>query len=101
MTRQNTVSQTQYIIVKDNSVIKVSTGPPTQDQQNFVRTSKNFFQFFLRTTVLPWSVAPRFIVNLVYRQNSHLSRFPPIKNTLLYCQTQLLSSATGFQTQKS
>jgi hypothetical protein len=52
MTRQNTVSQTQYIIVKHNSVIKVSTGPPTQDQQNFVRTSKKIFQFFLRTTVL-------------------------------------------------
>ena len=25
----------------------------------------------------------------------------PIKNTLLYCQTQLPPSATGFQTQKS
>ena len=39
---------------------------------------------------------PRFIANLAYRQNSRLSRFPP-----LYCQTQLPPSATGFQTQKS
>ena len=86
MTRQNTVSQ--YIIVKHNSVIKMSTGPPTQDQQNFVRTSKFFFQFFLRTTVLPRSVAPRFIANLVYRQNSHLSRFPSLK---IPCYTAKLS----------
>jgi hypothetical protein len=30
-------------------------------------------------TVLPWSIAPHFIANLAYRQNSHLSRFPPLK----------------------
>ena len=30
-------------------------------------------------TVLPRSIAPRFIVNLAYRQNSRLSRFPPLK----------------------
>ena len=38
---------------------------------------------------------PRFIANLAYRQNSRLSRFPP-----LYCQTQLPPSATGFQKHK-
>jgi hypothetical protein len=111
-------------------------------------------------TVLPRSIAPRFIANLAYHQNSRLSRFPllkypvilwqliklqilirikstnvitrkvntgnysnqnnwspipqsrlspkfssvpisSIKNTPLYCQTQLPPSATGFQTQKS
>ena len=30
-------------------------------------------------TVLPRSIAPRFIANLAYRQNSRLSRFPPLK----------------------
>ena len=30
-------------------------------------------------TVLPQSIAPRFIANLAYRQNSRLSRFPPLK----------------------
>ena len=30
-------------------------------------------------TVLPLSIAPRFIANLAYRQNSRLSRFPPLK----------------------
>ena len=38
-----------------------------------------------KTTVLPRSIAPRFIANLAYRQNSRLSRFPPIKDTPLYC----------------
>ena len=52
-------------------------------------------------TVLPRSIVSRFIANLAYRQNSRLSGFPPIKNTLLYFQTQLPPSATGFQTQKS
>jgi len=47
------------------------------------------------------TVLPRFIANLAHRQNSRLSRFPPIKNTPLYCQTQLPPSATGFQIQKS
>ena len=51
-------------------------------------------------TVLPRSIAPRFIANLAYRQNSRLP-ISPIKNTPLYCQTQLPPSATGFQTQKS
>jgi hypothetical protein len=32
-----------------------------------------------RYTVLPRSIAPRFIANLTYRQNSRLSRFPPLK----------------------
>ena len=41
-----------------------------------------------------------------YRQPRLLTKFSsvpisPIKNTLLYCQTQLPPSATGFQTQKS
>jgi hypothetical protein len=31
------------------------------------------------TTVLPRSIAPRFIANLAYRPNSRLSRFPPLK----------------------
>jgi hypothetical protein len=30
-------------------------------------------------TVLPRSIAPRFISNLAYRQNSCLSRFPPLE----------------------
>jgi hypothetical protein len=30
-------------------------------------------------TVLPRSIAPRFIANLAYHQNSHLSWFPPLK----------------------
>jgi hypothetical protein len=30
-------------------------------------------------TVFPRSIVPRFIVNLAYRQNSCLSRFPPLK----------------------
>jgi hypothetical protein len=30
-------------------------------------------------TVLPRSIAPRFIANLAYRQDSRLSRFPPLK----------------------
>ena len=30
-------------------------------------------------TMLPRSIAPRFIANLTYRQNSRLSRFPPLK----------------------
>jgi hypothetical protein len=30
-------------------------------------------------TVLPRSIAPRFIANLAYRQNYRLSRFPPLK----------------------
>jgi hypothetical protein len=29
--------------------------------------------------VLPRFIAPRFIANLAYHQNSHLSRFPPLK----------------------
>jgi hypothetical protein len=29
--------------------------------------------------VVPRSIAPRFIANLTYHQNSPLSRFPPIK----------------------
>ena len=31
------------------------------------------------STVLPRSIAPRFIANLAYRQNSRLSQFPPLK----------------------
>jgi hypothetical protein len=34
---------------------------------------------FTNNTVLPQSIAPRFIANLAYRQNSRLSRFPPLK----------------------
>ena len=34
---------------------------------------------FFMTTVLPRSIAPRFIAKLAYRQNSRLSRFPPLK----------------------
>ena len=30
-------------------------------------------------TTLPRSIAPRFIAKLAYRQNSRLSRFPPLK----------------------
>ena len=30
-------------------------------------------------TVLPRFISPRFIANLAYHQNSHLSRFPPLK----------------------
>jgi hypothetical protein len=30
-------------------------------------------------TVLPRSIAPHFIANLAYRQNSRLSRFPLLK----------------------
>jgi hypothetical protein len=33
----------------------------------------------LEYTVLPRSIAPRFIANLAYRQNFHLSRFPLLK----------------------
>ena len=33
----------------------------------------------IQDTVLPRSIAPRFIDNLAYRQNSRLSRFPPLK----------------------
>ena len=33
----------------------------------------------LSYTVLPRSIAPHFIANLAYRQNSRLSRFPPLK----------------------
>ena len=51
-------------------------------------------------TVLPRSIAPHFIANLAYRQNSRLP-ISPIKNTPLYCQTQLPPSGTGFQMQKS
>jgi hypothetical protein len=47
--------------------------------------------------VLLQSIDHRFIANLAYRKNSRLSRYPPIKNTLLYCQIQLPPSATGFQ----
>jgi len=37
------------------------------------------FQQYFSYTVLPRSIAPRFIANLAYRQNSRLSRFPPLK----------------------
>jgi hypothetical protein len=33
----------------------------------------------ISNTVLPRSIAPRFIANLAYRQHSRLSRFPPLK----------------------
>ena len=39
-------------------------------------------------TVLPWSIAPRFIANHAYRQISGLSRFPPLK---IPCYTAKLS----------
>jgi hypothetical protein len=38
--------------------------------------------------VLPRSTAPRFIANFAYRQNSRLSRFPPLK---IPCYTAKLS----------
>jgi hypothetical protein len=41
-----------------------------------------------QVTVLPRSIAPCFIANLAYRQNSHLSRFPPLK---IPCYTAKLS----------
>ena len=44
--------------------------------------------------------SPHFIANLAYRQNSRLSRFPPLKIPR-YTATQLPPSATAFQTQKS
>ena len=38
------------------------------------------FVFYLeQSTVLPRSIAPRFIAKLAYRQNSRLSRFPPLQ----------------------
>jgi hypothetical protein len=37
------------------------------------------FVYNLSYTVLPRSIAPHFIANLAYRQNSRLSRFPPLK----------------------
>jgi hypothetical protein len=40
------------------------------------------------TTVLPRSIAPRFIANPAYRQNSRLSWFPPLK---IPCYTAKLS----------
>ena len=45
-------------------------------------------QIYITCTVLPRSIASRFIVNLAYRQNSHLSRFPPLK---IPCYTVKLS----------
>ncbi len=43
-------------------------------------TEKNYIVLTnLQTTVLPRSITPRFIANLAYRQNSRLSRFPPLK----------------------
>jgi hypothetical protein len=44
--------------------------------------SKNFVPTFGQmgyNTVLPRSIAPRFIAKLAYRQNSRLSRFPPLQ----------------------
>jgi hypothetical protein len=46
------------------------------------------FSSFLTSTVLPRSIAPCFIANLAYRQNSRLSRFPPLK---LPCYTAKFS----------
>ena len=41
---------------------------------SYLKEENTFLQ-----TVLPLSIAPRFIANLAYRQNSHLCRFPPLK----------------------
>ena len=37
------------------------------------------YHYKKQCTVLPRSIAPGFIANLTYRQNSRLSRFPPLK----------------------
>ena len=44
--------------------------------------------YIFKYTMLPRSIAPRFIANLTYRQNSRLSRFPPLK---IPCYTAKLS----------
>jgi hypothetical protein len=41
---------------------------------SYLKEEKTFLH-----TVLPRSIAPHFIANLAYRQNSHLCRFPPLK----------------------
>ena len=46
----------------------------------------------IEITVLPRSIGPRFIANLAYRQNSRLSRFPPLKIPFI-----LPSSATAIR----
>ena len=38
-----------------------------------------FMVMVFNNTVLPLSIAPRFIANLIYRQDSRLFRFPPLK----------------------
>jgi hypothetical protein len=44
-----------------------------------VYTCMNSWKEAVNTTVLPRSIAPRFITNLAYRQNSRLSWFPSLK----------------------
>jgi hypothetical protein len=49
-------------------------------------------------TVLPRSIVPRFIANLVYRQNSRLSRFPPLK---IPCYSDELGTGNTRHSRKS
>jgi hypothetical protein len=39
------------------------------------KVDTGFYYLLAQCTVLPRSIAPRFIANLAYRQNSRLSRF--------------------------
>ena len=51
----------------------------SQSTKEVYNVLKTCFQALFPTTVLPRSIAPRFIANLTYCQNSRLSRFPPLK----------------------
>ena len=49
---------------------------------------RKMYSSLFKHTVHPRSIAPRFIANLAYCQNSRLSRFPPLK---IPCYTAKLS----------
>ena len=92
-----------FIQVKDCHNLHIYIGKSltqVRSWSNYLYRLKVVIIFIHIQCSLGLSPPPHFIANLTYRQNSRLSRFPPIKNTLLYRQTQLPSSATGFQTQK-
>ena len=60
----------------------------SQSTKEVYNVLKTCFQSLFPTTVLPRSIAPRFIANLAYCQNSRLSRFPPLE---IPCYTAKLS----------
>ena len=68
-----------------------------------MKKKKNIYIY----TVLPRSIAPPPPPRPPFYRQPRLSPkfssvpISPVKNTPLYCQTQLPPSATGFQTQKS